>query len=162
VAAIGAYRPYLLATTAVLLGLGFYFTYRRPRAGASQCGCERPRASRASRIALWIASVVVILVAASPPLLARWADARRAGDDAWSDRTLAHAAIHVDGIDCAACAAPMRKALAKVGGLRALRLDLPQQLALVSYEPAPGRLDAYVVAIDALGYEASPVGEVRR
>jgi mercuric ion transport protein len=154
VAALGAYRPYLLGATAALLVAGFYFTYRRPRvAEGDSCGCARPRASRAGRLALWIATVVVVLVAASPPLLARWAERQMA--DAASDPTLAHDTIHVEGIDCEACAAPIRKALAKAGGLRDVRLDVSKQSVLVSYERAPGRLEAYVAAINELGYEAS-------
>ncbi len=164
VAALGAYRPYLLGATAALLGAGFYFTYRRPRASADWCGCERPRANRAGRIALWISTVVVVLVAASPPLLARWTEAPRRDANAATDPTLAHATIAVAGVDCEACAAPMRKALARVGGFRDLSLDMSNQSVFVSYEPAPGRLEAYLAAISDLGYEAKLplVGEAQR
>src|SRR5260221_14472583 len=57
-AALGAYRPYILAGTAVLLAGGFYLTYRKPRAAVEgdACGCEKPKASRAGRIGLWIAT----------------------------------------------------------------------------------------------------------
>jgi mercuric ion transport protein len=154
VATLGAYRPYLLAATGALLIAGFYFTYRKPRAAADACGCERPRTSSAGRIALWIATVAVLVVAAAPLLLARWAQVGDGGSDAMSDPTLSHATVHVDGIDCDACAAPMRKALAKVGGLRDLRLNVEKQEVVLAYENAPGRLQAYVAAINALGYEA--------
>jgi mercuric ion transport protein len=164
-AALGAYRPYLLLGTAALLGAGFTFTYRKPRVvGGDACGCERPRANRAGRIGLWLATVVVAVVAAAPPLLAKWPDPTRARRGAISDANFAKATIAVEGIDCEACAAPMRKALAKVGGLHDLRLDIPQQSITVTYEPAPGRLESYVAAINGLGYEAKlPNGsEVRR
>jgi mercuric ion transport protein len=163
-AAIGAYRPYLLGVTAALLGAGLYFTYRSPRATADTCSCERPRVNRASRIALWLSTVVIVVLAASPPLLARWADARRFDASAATDPTLAHATIAVNGIDCEACAAPLRKALARVGGFRDLSLDMSKQTVFVSYEPASGRLEAYVAAINDLGYEAKlPLaGEARR
>jgi hypothetical protein len=55
VAVLGHYRPYLLAGAAVLLGAGFYFTYRRPQL-ATDDTCERPQANRAGRIGLWIAT----------------------------------------------------------------------------------------------------------
>jgi mercuric ion transport protein len=60
-----AYRPYFAALTLVLLGAGFYFTYRRPRlapegaAGGPACDCELPRANRLGRVMLWIAAAVV-------------------------------------------------------------------------------------------------------
>jgi mercuric ion transport protein len=62
---IGAYRPYLAATTVMLLGAGYYLTYRRrglsramPVEGPA-CDCERPRASRLWQVALWVATSVV-------------------------------------------------------------------------------------------------------
>lgn len=163
-AALAAYRPYLLAGTALMLGGGFYFTYRRPRvAAADACGCERPRTNRVGRIGLWLATVVVVLVAAAPPLLARWADAHRPAASTSSDANLAKVTIGVQGIDCEACAAPLRKALAQVGGFRDLELDIPKQTITVLYEPAPGRLAAYAAAIDDLGYEAKlPDGSAAR
>ncbi len=62
---LSAYRPYLAALTLVLLGAGFYLTYRRPRlasaaaAGGPVCDCELPRANRLGRGMLWIATVLV-------------------------------------------------------------------------------------------------------
>lgn len=55
-AALGAYRPYILGVTAVLLAGGFYLTYRKPRAAVAEgdaCGCEKPspKAGRAGRCA---------------------------------------------------------------------------------------------------------------
>lgn len=61
------YRPMFLGLTFALLGAAFYFTYR-PQAGAA-CAADgscalSPR--RAAKIALWIATVVVVLLAAFP------------------------------------------------------------------------------------------------
>lgn len=65
--ALKPYRPYLLGLTAVLLGFGFYLAYRRP---ATDCGpgqaCELPRAKRAGRVALWIATIVILVVVTFP------------------------------------------------------------------------------------------------
>jgi mercuric ion transport protein len=160
-AALGAYRPYLLVGTVVLLSAGFYFTYRKPRVAAGDtCGCERPRAGR---VGLWVATVVIVLVAAAPPLLAKWADHAQPRSQA-ANANATEATIAVDGIDCEACAAPIRTALTKVGGFHDLELDIPKQSVTVTYEPAPGRLASYVSAINELGYEAKlpTEGEARR
>jgi mercuric ion transport protein len=158
---LGAYRPYLLAATAGFLAAGFYFSYRKPKVGtADACGCERPRASRAGRMFLWVATIVVVLVAAAPPVLARWADARRSPTSTGSDVSLATAVIAVPGMDCEACAAPMRATLARVGGFRDLKLDIPKQAVTVTYQPASDRPAAYVAAIRGLGYEATLANEV--
>ncbi len=60
-------RPYLLVVTYSLLGGAFYLTYRPQR---TECGpgeaCEMPRRSRAGKIMLWVAAVVVVLATAFP------------------------------------------------------------------------------------------------
>jgi copper chaperone CopZ len=154
--ALGAFRPYLLTGTAALLVLGFYLTYRRPGSAVGDtCGCARSGASRAGRIGLWTATVVVVLVATAPPLLAKWAERTHARSSTILGGSGSKATIAVEGVDCEACAAPMRKALAKAGGFRDLELDIARRSITVTYEPAPGRLEAYVAAINDLGYEAS-------
>jgi copper chaperone CopZ len=100
-----------------------------------------------------------VLVAATPPVLARWADAKRPASNG-RDASLATAVIAVPGIDCEACAAPMRTVLAKVGGFRDLKLDIPKQTVTVSYQPAWDRPAAYVAAIRGLGYEPTLANEV--
>jgi|SRR5713101_5105633 len=60
-------RPMFLGLTAVLLGFGFYRTYRAPEAAAA-CGdgeCT-PGSNRKGRVVLWIVAVVVVLFAAFP------------------------------------------------------------------------------------------------
>jgi mercuric ion transport protein len=150
-ALLGPFRPYLLVGTAALCAAGFYFTYRKPRA-VEACGCARsgPRSSLA-RGGLWLATLLVVFVALWPNF-GGWVEAREAQDPPSSVH--AEARIEVDGMDCEACAAPMRRALGKVGGFHGLTVDLPGRAIIVSYEPAPGRVDAYVDAIYALGYDA--------
>jgi mercuric ion transport protein len=61
------WRPELLAVTLALLGLGFYFAYRKPKqACAPGSACERPAVNRAGRLWLWISTVFIILFAAFP------------------------------------------------------------------------------------------------
>ena len=65
--ALEPYRPWFLSGTVLLLGAGFYYTYREPR---EECGegqsCELPRANRLGRILLWAATIVVIVTATFP------------------------------------------------------------------------------------------------
>jgi mercuric ion transport protein len=69
------YRPYFMAVTFALLGTGFYLTYRKPKtagfvAGGPECDCPAPRASRAGKIMLWVATVLVVIFLAFPYLAA--------------------------------------------------------------------------------------------
>ena len=160
-ALLGAYRPYILGVTGVLLAGGFYLTYRKPHAVVPQgdaCGCEQPspKAGRAAKIGLWIATSLVVVFAAAPNLIACLAS--RGHEPAvavTAGATVETATIRVEGMDCEGCATHVRGALAKVGGFHDLTLDLKGQAITVGYEPAPGRLQAYVAAINDLGYEAS-------
>jgi len=160
-ATLAAFRPYILGVTAALLAAGFYLTYRTPRAASGDaCGCERRNTRRAGKVGLWIAAALVLLFAASPTLLARALE--RPAKAAPSGVRTETVTLDVKGIDCEACAVPLRRALAKAGGFHALSLDVPSQTAAVTYEPAPGRLEAYVAAIDELGYEAAVRGPATR
>jgi mercuric ion transport protein len=65
-------RPYLTVATVGLLGLGFYFSYRKPRAGAATgvaCDCPAPRASRMGRVMLWVGAALVAVLLGAPYLI---------------------------------------------------------------------------------------------
>ena len=60
-------RPLFLALTLVLLGVGFYRTSRVPHTGdACAGGACPPDVNRKARVVLWIAAIVVVLVASFP------------------------------------------------------------------------------------------------
>ncbi|MBI5068701.1 MAG: mercury transporter MerT [Deltaproteobacteria bacterium] len=70
-----AYRPQLAVLTIVLLGVGFYLTYRRPRlvqvaVEGPSCDCPVPAASRLGRVALWVATLVIAAFLAFPYIAA--------------------------------------------------------------------------------------------
>lgn len=66
------YRPYFMVVTLALLGAGFYFTYRKPKAATGpDCDCEHPKSNRFGRGMLWIASVMAVGFLAFP-YIAAW------------------------------------------------------------------------------------------
>jgi mercuric ion transport protein len=73
--ALAPYQPLFVAGTAGLLGYGFYLVYWRPRrACAEGTACARPIPNRLVRLALWIATALVIAAFAfnyAAPLLLR-------------------------------------------------------------------------------------------
>lgn len=65
--ALSPLQPWLLGATAVVLALGFYLVYRRPRgACADDDSCFRRRRRRLIVSALWAATVVAAVSAAFP------------------------------------------------------------------------------------------------
>ena len=64
------YRPYFMVVTLGLLGLGFWLQYRKPKpvtnADGITCDCPTPRANKAGRVMLWVATVLVVGFLAFP------------------------------------------------------------------------------------------------
>lgn len=65
--ALEPYRPIFTGTTVLLLGLGFFVTYRRPK--LDDCACELPRTNRVGRWMLWIVTGVSGLALLFPSLV---------------------------------------------------------------------------------------------
>jgi mercuric ion transport protein len=79
--ALEPYRPIFTVVTLGLLGPGWYLTYREPtRAPATpsvigsvsaegdDCGCEMPKANKAGKRMLWVATGLVVVALAFPYL----------------------------------------------------------------------------------------------
>jgi mercuric ion transport protein len=60
-ARLAFFQPYIVAATIVLLGFGFWFVYRRPRAAAA-CNVAQ---QRRLRWLVWSAAIVVIAIDAA-------------------------------------------------------------------------------------------------
>jgi copper chaperone CopZ len=151
-AVLGAYRIHVFAISGAFLAGASILAYRARRATAgAACDCSSaPRAP--GRFALWSAIALVGALLVSPTLLAQMASAR---STSVAEAGTVTTVIHVAGADCDACQVHLRRALTPVGGFRSLTLNVAAQTVTVAYEPAPGRLEAYVAAINELGYEAS-------
>jgi mercuric ion transport protein len=64
---LAAVRPMFLGLTLVLLGIGFYRTYRAPKERVALFdGVCAPDINRKARVVLWTAALVVMLLAAFP------------------------------------------------------------------------------------------------
>lgn len=161
-AALEAYRPLFLGATVVFLGLGFYLTYRRPRAAAvtdaateacSVDGCEMPRAARSGRAMLWLATVAVVVFATYPYIAGAFATTARSGAAA-AVANAATARIHIDGMDCKACTSAITRDLAAERGVIRAEVAYERGLATVTYDPALADRRHFIAVVEALGYRA--------
>lgn len=60
--ALEPYKPYFAAVTVVLIGLGFWHVYFKPKPACEDgTYCARPESSRLTKAALWLATVLVLL-----------------------------------------------------------------------------------------------------
>lgn len=65
--ALAPYQPYFLGVTALLLAGGFLTVYRKRKASCDEGGfCARPASDRIARIALWSATLLVVLAVVFP------------------------------------------------------------------------------------------------
>jgi mercuric ion transport protein len=59
-------RPFFLIATALLLAGAFVLTYRREETCEAENACANPRTRRIQRLSLWIATFIIVLLAAFP------------------------------------------------------------------------------------------------
>ena len=70
--ALEPYQPFFVVFTLLMLGIGFYHVYRKPKntCRADACDmdgyCGKPLADRVIKLALWSATLLVVLVLAWP------------------------------------------------------------------------------------------------
>ncbi len=113
------WRPYLLAMTFGLLGLGFYLAYR-PRGGeacASGAACGRSALGSWSQTMVWVGTVLVLVLSTFPYYGGRLVqalnrDPRPSGSLAASPTT--HWVVNIEGMDCPVCAAASRRVSRKL------------------------------------------------
>lgn len=158
-AALEPYRPMFLGATVLLLGAGFYLTYRRQRrpdpACDAECGvCEKPGVARSGKWMLWIATVLVAVFAAYPYAAGAFAKTSARGSaERTTDATTVR--IRVEGMTCKACSTGIATGLAKVDGVVEAKVEYEQGYADVTYDPARVAPEALVSVIDDLGYKTT-------
>ncbi len=65
--ALAPFRPYFLLLAVILLGVAFYWIYRRsPAACGPGQACDKPGANQAARWILWLTATLVLLFATFP------------------------------------------------------------------------------------------------
>lgn len=160
------YRPYFIAVTFALLSAGFYFTYRKPKRAAAgtetpECGCPTPRANRAGKIMLWVATMLVIALLTFPYLAPHLFSSTMTGaEHAQGLSTQVATAIStvtlkVEGMTCASCSVGVRASLKKLEGVRDARVSVEERHAIVEYEAAKVTPQQMLETVSGLGYRAS-------
>ncbi|MBI3697574.1 MAG: cation transporter [Acidobacteria bacterium] len=160
-ATFAQWRPYLLAGTFGLLGLGFYFAYRRTKEHCEPgSACARPTTRRSGRLLLWFATVAVIAFAAFPHYSAPVAQLllRQDGTEAAPVRQAApqleHLSLTIEGMDCATCAAAIEKKLKAVPGVQEARVSYEGGRAEIDYDPNSASIGQLEKAIQEAGYRS--------
>lgn len=141
-----AFRPLLLAVTFTLLGLAFFFTYRKPKvlpaadmAGKEACGCG-PEHAKATTIktvnkaVLWVVTVFVLAFAFFPDYLG-FLLAGNGTAQLRADAERVEWRMTIKGMSCQGCAARIESKLREVPGTLEAKVDYKQGSALITTTP---------------------------
>ena len=158
-----AWRPYLLALTFALLGIGFYFAYRQPREACEPgSACARPAVNRSGRIGLWIATLFVVGFAAFPYYSGPVADLLLSGGDAQTTAapqapSVEHISFAIEGMYCPVCATNIESKLKSLPGVQKARVSYPQRRADIDYVSAYVSREQLEKVIQDAGYRARQI-----
>lgn len=152
-AALAPYRPWFLALTTALLGVGFYLAYRPVRQDV--CGpdrsCPPPRNRTPQRMALWAVSALTVALATYPT----WGAGigRRGFAPSAFPASARVVVLDVGGMTCADCESEIAKELERQPGVRQAHVSYKQGRAWVEIDrrASMARLTA---AVARAGYKA--------
>lgn len=153
-------RPYFLAVTAIFLGFGFYFAYRKPKPEACAGeACEPSGITRWTRPLLWITTVMVLALVTFPyyygPLRASLDNPVAPTSSIAPGAHLETVELQIGGMTCEGCAATIKSTLLETPGVAEVEVDYPAGHAQVKYDPAKVEPSKLVAAVNGLGYRAS-------
>jgi copper chaperone len=67
----------------------------------------------------------------------------------------AHATLHIQGMTCQHCVQTVTRALTSVPGISEAHVDLAQNSARITYDPAVATLPKVMQAVNATGFRAA-------
>lgn len=155
------WRPVFLGLTIALLGLAWYMTYRKPEAACAEGSvCATNGVSKWNKVALWLATGVVLVAAAFPSLSSAILRAAQANSDACCAPTTVAPGNTVDlrvripSMDCAACAIGIQTKLRKQTGVVAANVSYDRKEVVVRYDSMKISPENIIAAIDETGFKA--------
>jgi len=146
------YRPYFIGLTAILLGLAFYFTYRKREVVCEDGSCKIESAGKWNKITVWLATLVAIIALAFP-----YIDGVSTAEVNTSITTGATAVLDIKGMDCQACARGLEGMLMQIEGVRQAKVDFDKGKGQVLYDPNRVSPTTFVEKINEASYTATLV-----
>ncbi|MBI1807952.1 MAG: cation transporter [Ignavibacteria bacterium] len=144
------YRPYFIGFTVILLGLAFYFTYRKREIKCEDGSCKIQSAGKWNKITVWLATLIAVGALAFPYFYVQRSTAANQGVSSG-----AVAVLTIKGMDCKACASGVEGVLASIKGVRRATVDFDKEQAVIEYNPETVSAQTFVDRINETSYEAS-------
>lgn len=157
VATFAPLRPYFLALSAVLLAVGFYLVYRKPKPAQAcegeACAPQAP-GERAAKAMLWLATLAVLALALFPKYGAKLASANAVAAPA-KTVALETSELKVLGMDCEVCARVIERKLLETPGVAKAQVEYPAGHATVQFDRSQISPEKLVEVVNSTGYKAS-------
>ncbi len=143
------WRPLLLATTFLLLGLAWWLDYRRSRADCPDGKCARPP-GRAARISLWLGTLVALAFAIYPSL----PTIRPAAATGTATNQGEKFSVRIPSMDCPPCAVSIEGALRRTPGVLQATVNYDSKRTELVFDPLVTNRTKLLAFIDGTGFPA--------
>ncbi|TAK55081.1 MAG: hypothetical protein EPO24_12505 [Bacteroidetes bacterium] len=148
--AFESFRPYLIGITALLLGLAFYFTYRKRKIHCEDGACKTESAGTWNKVGVWLVTIFAIIA-----LLFPYFELSPATAVHHSVVPSATALLNITGMDCKACAAGVEGMLVTIEGVNQAKVDFEKENAIIQFDPILVTPDVFVDRVNETGYRAT-------
>lgn len=158
-AALAPWRPHLLALTGLFLLGGFWAVYRKPKQKCCDSGvCATEAAARRRKVnigVMWVVAAFSHAMAAYPKIIASRVRAAGGEQQVAPLATEATFVFHVGGMDCEACAAPIKTSVEKLPGVRSARVNFRAKSSTVIVTKAATNSSEILAVVKQTGFRAT-------
>lgn len=155
------FRPYLIGLTVILLGLAFYFTYRRREVLCEDGSCKIESAGKWSKGAVWLATLFAVLAVAFPYFGSTDTAAAQSMLSQQTNRSLKSAIVILDieGMDCKGCAKGLEATLARLDGVKKAGVEFERSRAVIEFDSTKINSEQLIASVDETGFTATLEGD---
>lgn len=145
-------RPYLIASTFLVLGLAWWLKFRPVK--TDDCGCEVPQKSSffQSKKFLLIVTVVALVMTAFPYYSHIFYSSNQTVDVA--EVNLEETTIQIEGMTCDACQEHVDYAISELAGINSVETSYDLGQTTVKFDKSKTTHKEIVEAINSTGYNA--------
>ncbi|MGC8595905.1 MAG: mercuric transporter MerT family protein [Candidatus Kryptoniota bacterium] len=151
------YRPYFLSLTVFLLGLAFYFTYKKKQVICEDGSCKIVNAGKWNRIGVWISSMIVLAAILFPYVSLAPAAGAAARSQQGAERQYSAVVLSIRGMDCEACANGLQASLLQMKGVKSAQVNYKSGTAVIKYDSTQVAPSAFTSFLARVGFKASIV-----
>ena len=157
--ALEPFRPYFMGVTFIFLAYAFYRIYRKPKAEDCAPGsyCANPKSDKINKITLWISTIFIIALLATPYIAETLAARENAAADRLSEQlaNLKEVTLDVPDMHCPSCPFTVQKSLKALDGVVSAKATLEDKKTKVIYTPSKVTIDQLIKATTNAGYPST-------